>query len=88
MKAEIKNSEALGRILQQARLRQGLTQKQLAEKLGMRQADIWQMETGKSTKYSDRLFDLLRATNIRLTAELAKEVPLRESAPRHREGLI
>ena len=73
MKAEIRNPEALGRILQQARLRNGLTQKELADKLGLRQADIWQMESGQTTKYAQRLFDLLRATGIRLNAELETE---------------
>lgn len=73
MKAQIRDPEALGRILQQARLRNGLTQKELADKLGLRQADIWQMESGQTTKYAQRLFDLLRATGIRLHAELETE---------------
>ena len=78
MKAEIKNSEALGLILQQGRLRQGLTQKQLADELGIRQAYIWQMESGKPTKYADRLFELLRATGIKLIADLEDEPTLRK----------
>ena len=86
MKAEIRDSAALGRILQQARLRKGLTQKQLADKLGMRQADIWQMESGQTTKYAERLFELLRATGTRLNAELETEQLAKPKTSNDREN--
>lgn len=73
MESEIKNSETLGRILQQGRLLQGLTQQQLADKLGISQAYIWQLESGRPTIQINRLFDLMRATGIRLKAEIDRE---------------
>lgn len=69
----IKNPETLGRILQQGRLLRGLTQQQLADKLGVSQAYIWQLESGQPTIYTNRLFELMRETDIRLKAEINRE---------------
>lgn len=70
IEGEIKNSQALGLILQQGRLLRGLTQQQLADRLGVSQAYIWQMERGNPTIYTNRLFELMRETGIRLKAEI------------------
>ena len=67
---EIKNPKDLGEILQQGRLLHGLTQQELADKMGISQAYIWQIESGLSTKYAERLFGLLRESGIRLRAEI------------------
>lgn len=71
---EIKNPKALGEILQQGRLLQGLTQQELTDELGISQAYIWQMESGQPTSYANRLFELLRATAIQLKAEIDREL--------------
>lgn len=73
IEGEIKNSEALGRILQQGRLLHGLTQQQLADKLGISQSYIWQLESGRPTIYTNRLFALMRETGIRLKAEIDRD---------------
>lgn len=70
IQGDIKNSEALGRILQQGRLLHGLTQQQLADKLGISQSYIWQLESGRPTIHTTRLFQLMRATGIHLKAEI------------------
>ena len=74
IEGEIKNPKALGEILQQGRLLQGLTQQELADELGISQAYIWQIESGQSTIYAKRLFELLRASGIRLKAEIDREL--------------
>jgi len=73
LRAEIKNPEALGRMLQQGRLLHGLTQRELAETLGISQKYIWQMEAGTPTIFTERLFKLMRATGIKLEAELEQK---------------
>ena len=40
------SAESLGRILQQARLLRGLSQRELAERLGTTQRYIWEIEAG------------------------------------------
>lgn len=74
IEGEIKNPKALGEILQQGRLLKGLTQQELADELEISQAYIWQMESGQPTIYANRLFELLRATGIRLKAEIDREL--------------
>lgn len=73
LRAEIKNPEELGRILQQGRLLRGLTQRELAVALGVGQKYIWQMEAGIPTIFTERLFRLMRATGIKLEAELEQK---------------
>ena len=74
IRGEIKNPKDLGEILQQGRLLNGLTQQELADKMGISQAYIWQIESGLSTKYAERLFRLLRESGIRLQAEIDTEL--------------
>ncbi|MHB1171744.1 MAG: helix-turn-helix domain-containing protein [Lacisediminihabitans sp.] len=70
LRGEIKNAETLGYMLQQSRLLRGKTQRQLAEELGVSQKYIWEMESGKPTIFTERLFDMMRATGMRLRAEI------------------
>ena len=62
--------QSLGRILQQARLVRGLSQRELAEQLGTTQRYIWEMEAGKPSIYTTRLFEMMRATGVELTATI------------------
>ncbi|MDO5092434.1 MAG: helix-turn-helix transcriptional regulator [Propionibacteriaceae bacterium] len=66
----VTSPESLGRILQQSRLATRLTQRELAEQLGISQRYVWEMETGKPSLYTDRLFAYMRATGMRLTATI------------------
>ncbi len=62
------NVESLGRILQQARLLNGLTQRELAERVGTTQRYIWEIEAGKPSILMDRLFKVMQETGVELTA--------------------
>ena len=62
----VSSPESLGRILQQARLLTGLSQRELADQMGVSQRYIWEMEAGKPSKYTDRLFEMMRQTGMTL----------------------
>lgn len=66
---EIKDSFTLGQIIQQSRLQQGLSQRDLAGKLGASQKWVWEMEQGKPGILMERLFKTLEATGITLYAK-------------------
>ena len=67
---KVKDPFTLGQILQQGRLQQGLSQRQLAKELGTNQKWIWEMEQGKPGILMDRLFEMLDTVGINLLAEL------------------
>ena len=58
----------IGLVIQQARLAQGLSQTALADQLGISQRSVSEIESGKPTIYMRKVFDLLRATGVELTA--------------------
>ena len=62
--------ESLGRILAQARLLSGLTQRELAARLGTTQKYIWELESGKPSIVMDRLFAAMRETGMELSATI------------------
>ncbi|WP_125613874.1 helix-turn-helix domain-containing protein [Specibacter cremeus] len=70
VRGEVRNAEALGRMLAQGRMLEGLTQRQLAEQLGITQKYVWEVEQGKPGIFTDRLFQILRTTGVKLYAEL------------------
>lgn len=70
---EITGPESLGRMLQQARLLNGLSQRQLADRLETSQRYIWEMESGKPSIYTARLFAIMRETGMTLSATIAPE---------------
>lgn len=70
---EITGTESLGRMLQQARLLSGLSQRQIADRLETSQRYIWEMESGKPSIYTDRLFAIMRETGMTLSATIAPE---------------
>lgn len=67
---KVTSAESLGRILQQARLLKGLSQRELAEHLGTTQRYIWEMEAGKPSIFMERLFAMMREMNVELTATI------------------
>lgn len=81
---KVTGPESLGRILQQARLVSGLTQRELAAQLGTTQKYIWELEAGKPSIMMDRLFAAMRATGMELTATVT--VPDAEGAEVKRRG--
>jgi transcriptional regulator with XRE-family HTH domain len=65
----IKNSFTLGQVIQQSRMQQGISQRELAKALGISQKWVWEMEQGKPGVLMDRLFKILEKTGITLSAE-------------------
>ncbi|WP_196717455.1 helix-turn-helix domain-containing protein [Actinomyces trachealis] len=75
---KVSGPESLGRMLQQARLVAGLTQRELANQMGTTQKYIWEMEADKPSIIMDRLFAAMQATGMELTATIT--VPSDEDA--------
>ena len=71
----IKNSYTLGQVIQQSRLQQGFSQRELARMLGVSQRWVWEMEQGKHGLLMERLFMVLEKTGVTLSAEFAAFVP-------------
>lgn len=67
---KVTSPESLGRILQQARLLNGWSQRELAARVGTTQRYIWEIEAGKPSIFVDRLFALMRETGTELTATI------------------
>ena len=67
--AKIKNAYTLGQIIQQSRMQQGFSQRDLANMLDISQKWIWEMEQGKPGLLMDRLFTILDKTGVTLSAE-------------------
>jgi HTH-type transcriptional regulator / antitoxin HipB len=70
MKAKITSQKSLGRVIAQARLLAGLTQRELADKLGTSQRYIWELESGKDSTLLERLLGALEATGATMTIEI------------------
>ncbi len=66
----VSSPQALGRLLQQARLAQGLSQQQVAARLGISQAYVSELESGKTSLALTRIFDIMRLTGMTLQAEI------------------
>ena len=67
---KVRSAESLGRILQQARLLNGWSQRELAARLHTTQRYIWEIEAGKPSIFMDRLFAFMRETGTELTATI------------------
>jgi HTH-type transcriptional regulator/antitoxin HipB len=72
-KATITNQESLGRVLAQARLIAGLSQRDLAAKLGTTQRYIWELESGKDSALIERLLRALDVTGATMTIEIPED---------------
>jgi DNA-binding XRE family transcriptional regulator len=70
---KVTSAESLGRILQQARLLSGLSQRELARRLGTTQKYVWELEAGKPSILMDRLFAAMRETGMELTATITPQ---------------
>lgn len=67
---KVYSADSLGRILQQARLLRGWSQRELAARLNTTQRYIWEIEAGKPSIFTDRLFAMMRETGMELTATI------------------
>ena len=66
----VTSPQALGRLLQQARLLRELSQQQVADELGISQGYVSELESGKSSLALTRIFDIMRLTGMTLQAEI------------------
>jgi len=72
----IKDSYTLGHVIQQSRLQQGFSQREIASMLGIGQKWVWEMEQGKPGILMDRLFQIMEKVGVTLSAEFeVKEQP-------------
>lgn len=71
--ARIINSRVLGDILRDARIQRGVSQREIADVLGVSQRYIVEIERGKPTKAVERLFDFMRETGVVLYAEVTDD---------------
>lgn len=79
--ARVASPRVLGALLREACVMRGLTQRQLAARLGVSQKYVVQMESGTPTKALDRLFDYAAETGIALHLEI-DDPPTSQSPPR------
>jgi HTH-type transcriptional regulator/antitoxin HipB len=56
----VRSPKALGDALSRLRYERGLTQAELADSLGIDRRYIYELESGKETRYALRLFEVLR----------------------------
>jgi transcriptional regulator with XRE-family HTH domain len=77
IKTEVASPFALGQVIQQSRLQRGVSQRELARRMGISQKWVWEMEGGKPGLLMARLFEMLKQTGVTLYAEfdLVEEPP-------------
>ncbi len=68
-----RSPEDIGAFVAEIRREHGLSQEELAERLGIPRRAVYEIETGKSTQYLDRLLAILRLLGVSL--ELRAQVP-------------
>ncbi len=66
----ISDAKTLGLILREARMRRGITQRDLAEDMAVTQRYVVELERGKPTKAIERLLDFARQTGVSFYAEV------------------
>lgn len=71
--ARAQNVADLGLALQQARLASGITQRELATRLGTSQRYIWELESGKPFPAIVRLLAALQATGAEVIVRVPEE---------------
>ncbi len=65
--AHVKTPEDVGVFLVECRRDAGLTQAQLADRLGITRRAVYEIESGKSTQHVDRIFAMLGLLGISLS---------------------
>lgn len=84
---KLTSPESLGRILQQARLLKGPSQRELAERLGTTQRYMWEIASGKSSIFVRRLFGLMKEVEVELSATVKAKTPHPRAHPRLAEDI-
>ena len=73
MRALISTPEDLGDLVRRVRTAHGLTQRELAARLGTSQRYLHELEVGKPKRADAHYFDVLHRLGIQLTAEAPDE---------------
>lgn len=68
----IYNAQSLAQAIKHFRHEAGLTQAELAERIGMRQSHLSELESGKMTEQTQRLIALFKALGVRLVVGKAE----------------
>lgn len=74
-RGRVTSPDSLGRILQQARLLAGLSQRELADRIGASQRYVWEIESGKPSIFVERLFSYMTETGVSLIATVSPPDP-------------
>jgi len=83
----VRSPVALGQALARLRYERGLTQEELAEALGISRRYVYEVEAGRPTLWSTRLFELLRELGAHLEVVQADaDVRGREEGEAHDPG--
>lgn len=72
-RATVRSSADLGVALQQARLTSGVSQRDLAERIGVSQRYVWELETGKDVNALTRLLAALGEVGAQIFVDIPEE---------------
>ena len=67
---DVKTPDVLGKVIQQMRMQNGVSQRELANRLGFGQKWLWNIEQGNTILALSRLFQIFNELNLRLFMEL------------------
>lgn len=67
MQALVSSTQDMGRLVRHVRTRHGLTQRELAARLGVTHRWLSELESGRGKQMNDRYFAVLAQLGIRLT---------------------
>lgn len=70
MRAELSTPQDIGRLVRYVRKRHGLTQRELASRLGVTHRWLSELESGHGKQANARYFEVLEMLGIRLIGEI------------------
>lgn len=71
----VRNANSLGAALREFRHLQGMSQQDLADRLGVSRRYIWRLERSQATQHLDRLVEALHAVGARIIIEEDRQPP-------------
>lgn len=73
IRSVVDSPESLGKLVHRLRTDRGMTQRQLADAVGITQRYLYELEAGMPKRIDSRYFSILSLMGIRLTAEVADD---------------
>lgn len=83
MRAEISSGADIGRLVQYIRHAHGLTQRELAARLGVSHRWYNELESGKGKQANERYFEVLERLGIRLYTEVDETGTANDAGAEH-----